>query len=525
MARYLHDPGTGEPWNGETFDHEAYLGGLIAEFGRAAFTSPEARRELTRYDPLLFALLYLPQLLRDKHGTISWADTHLEFARLALRWTRPAGLHEERHAYIAPRGSAKSTWLFKLLPIWALAHDHAAARFIAAFSSAGAQAQRHLTAVRLILASNELLRTDYPDLCRPAQLSSRSTVANTQHMYHAASRVTFSALGLDGEILGLVDPLNRRPSLLILDDPEPSGEVYSLYQRDKRLRTIVDAVLAMSEDAHVVWAGTTTMADGLADQLVKHSERGDQDWVRDEKFQVHYFHPLPHRPDGSRRSIWPAKWPAHWLEEQEARGSVSYAKNFENKPRPTDGIWWRPRDIQRLEASDVPETHRRAMVRTVLTIDPAVTTTGKSDFTGFAVTSLLPGDERHAGGRALVRYACGRKLPHGEPMRAFVLALLQQFPEVCEIVIETNQGGGLHEVALYGMPVPIETEHTTESKTVRFASLLQRCQVGQVLFDGRIAEFEDQALAYPEVGNDDVIDAVCQGVDALLTDIFDFDIG
>ena len=71
MPGYLCGP-DGEPYNGGTFDLDSYLGQFEPEW----FETPAGRRELTRDDPLLFALLYLGRHLRGRetNDRVTFAD-------------------------------------------------------------------------------------------------------------------------------------------------------------------------------------------------------------------------------------------------------------------------------------------------------------------------------------------------------------------------------------------------------------------------------------------------------------------
>lgn len=492
--------------NGATFDLPAYLRRLGDLYGEAAFETSEARQELTRDDPFLFWIVYgWHHLVRKGDTEPTFADCHFEWARMARTWTAPVTEPRDgRDAILAPRETGKSTVWFTLNVLWASAHGHI--RYVAAFSDSATQAEGHLATFKDELEHNALLRADYPDLCAPKTRGRGATTADRQAMYQSASGFTFTARGADSANLG-AKAGKERPDLIVLDDIEPGEANYSAKQAAKRLSTVQNVILPLSELARVVLVGTVTMSGSIMDQCARSAlGQDDADWLTEQRFRIHYHEPTPANPDGTRRSIWPAKWPLAYLESIEH--TVSYAMNFRNRPMRRDGTWWKPED---LKAPD----EGRVSLRTVLALDPAVTTKGTSDFTGFAVVSQGAAAEHRPHGQAVVHFATGRKIAHGEPMRRYVLDILAAHPAVSEIVVETNQGGDLHEVALHGMPVPIRAEHTSVNKEVRFAALLQRCQVGEVAFDGDVQEFEDQALAYPNVVNDDVIDAVAQGVEAL----------
>lgn len=508
MTATLVEPGYLAGQDAGTFDHRTYLAHVLDQLpdGWSAadreLSTPAARRVATRDDPMLFALVYCRNLLTGPEGTISFADLHLELCRHANAWRHRPGPREQRHAFVAPRECGKSTFVFKVLPLWAAAHEHL--RFIAAFSSSATQAQKHLSGFKRQLDTNPLLRLDFPDLCFAAKRPGGGNVADSQELFHARSGFSFAAAGLDGAILGLVDPTNRRPDLLLLDDVEPDESNYSAYQAKKRLTTIMDTVLPMNERAHVALVGTVTMPDSIVHQLVKTVTTTEMpaEWIKDENFRVHYFAPIVDTADG-RRSIWPGKWPLSYLESIEhTRG---YKKNFKNQPVRMDGEYWTPEDFV---YGDVDA------VRTVLEIDPAVTSKTSSDYTGLAVVSHQPG-RVDSPPRCAVRHAEQVKLPPAK-LRDKVLGLLARFPEIGAVRIEVNQGGDTWRSVLHDLPVKLLVHTESAPKTVRAANLLNHYQRGRVLHTKKFPELEEQMLAFPDVLHDDLIDACGAAVRYLL---------
>src|SRR5690606_4851931 len=244
----------------------------------------EARRLLTRMDPQLFALIYLSKHLRgpETGDSVSFSRFHVELADSAKQWARrDLGPREHREAWVAPRGSGKSTWLFCILPIWALAHGHR--RYVAAFADSGPQAMQHLISFKRELDTNLLLRHDYPELCNPSRRPSGGSVADTQSLYIAASGAVFQAKGIDSSTLG-AKVGNTRPDVILFDDIEPSASNYSAYQKEKRQDTIVNAVFPMNLNAVVLFAGTTTMYGSVIHDIVRTVTEPTEapDWVRDE---------------------------------------------------------------------------------------------------------------------------------------------------------------------------------------------------------------------------------------------------
>lgn len=470
----------------------------------ALVRSADYRRAVTRVDPLAFGLLYLGHHLRGEEtgGRVTLSEFHLELVAEAKRWIVQESLPgEHRDAFVAPRNSGKSSWLFLILPLWAAAHGHR--KFVAAFADSATQAEMHLASFKHELDTNTALRTDYPLLCAPARRPTGAVAADRAGMLVCRNGFTFAARGMDSSNLGMKVG-EKRPDLLILDDVEPSGSNYSAYQKEKRLATLIDAVLPLNVFARVILSGTVTMPGSIVHDLVRTVTQPGEDaaeWVAAEGFRCHYYPAILDNGDGTERSLWPEKWPMAYLDA--IRHTRSFRLNYMNDPMGLDGDFWTDGDFR----YDTPA----AVSRRLLSIDPATTTKSTSDFTGLAVIGYDPLVQRCA-----VHHATGRKLPPGQ-LRAHVLALIERF-DVGGVLIEVNQGGDAWAEILAPLPVKVATVHQSEPKPVRAARVLDYYQSGWVAHDGRQREFEEQAVAYPNAAHDDVVDAVCSGVQYFLKD-------
>lgn len=483
------------------FDLGAYLLGFNAD---ALERSADYRRAVSRVDPLAFSMIYLPHHLRgDETGNqITLSEFHLDLIEQAKSWilsSQAPGQH--RDAYVAPRGSGKSTWLFLILPLWAAAHGHR--KFVAAFADSASQAEMHLATFKRELDTNLLLRNDFPELCSPARRPAGMVAADRAGMLVTKAGFTFAARGIDAASLGMKVG-EKRPDLLILDDIEPDESSYSAYQKEKRERTLVDAILPLNIFARVVISGTVTMPGSLIHDLVKtRTQPGEEpaEWVKSENFTCHYYPAILDNEDGTERSIWPEKWPLPWLEER--RYTRAFRKNMQNDPMAVDGDYWVEEDFTYGMPS--PLTHQ------LLSIDPAVTSKKKSDFTALAVIGFCKPRRE-----CVVRWARAVKLQPGEQLRALVLRTLESFSDVAGVVVETNQGGDAWRSILHGLPVPVRTVHQHEPKEVRAARLLNHYQRRRVVHEHKLPALEQQCVAFPKGPNDDLIDCVGQGVEAFL---------
>lgn len=487
------------------------------------FRKPEHRTAIRRAlaaDPVAFAVIYLHKHLRAPDGSITFSEVHYEWARIAEGWRASLEPQGNRHAFIAPRETGKSTWWFLILPLWGAANG--IVRFAVAFAHADAQATGHLATFKHELDTNALLRADFPELCEPARRQTGGTLADRQGMLHTKDGFVFAARGVDSASLGLKVG-EQRPDLIILDDVEPDEANYSTRATthgkrslaEKRLGTITDAIFPLNIRARVVMVGTVTMPGSIIHQLVRHARGEDEPelkWIADERITPHHHLPIVTDPDGTERSIWPEKWSLGWL--RSIAHTRSYAKNYLNDPLGIDGPFWTMEDF-RYGPLDPPAT------RWILQLDPAVTTKDKSDYTGWAVVAYRPPIYDVVAGKKTMIYpaACeivdaGRVKLAGEALRAWVLRKLVEHERIRAVRVEVNQGGDLWYTVLHGLPVKLLVHTSTESKEVRFSYVLDFYQRagGRVVHRARLRAAEEEMVAFPRAPHDDVADAVCSGV-------------
>jgi hypothetical protein len=263
--------------------------------------------------------------------------------------------------------------------------------------------------------------------------------------------------------------------------------------------------LPLAVKARVEMSGTTTMPGSITHDLVKMVTSPNEElaeWVRDERFRVHHYDALvTDETTGERVSMWPEKWSTEFLLSIEH--TRSYRLNYANDPMAMDGTYWTSDDIR--HGATFPIT------RTILSIDPAVTDNTKSDYTGLAVI----GGNRELQ-RCRVRGAWQVKLQPGEPLRLRVLGILDQYPEIVGILVETNQGGGVWEHSVFhDMPVKVATVHQDRPKEWRATDLLGHYQMRRVEHEHQFPVAEQQLIGFPR-GHDDIVDAIGTGVDYFL---------
>jgi predicted phage terminase large subunit-like protein len=468
----------------------------LSDINPKLLTIPEGRRELTKYDPMLFALLYLPHHLKNAQDELTLSEFHWDLCEYGKNWiNKPATPKQNRDAFIAPRECGKSTWIFLILPLWAAAHGHV--KFIAAFSDAASQAETHLLTFKNELETNDYLKEDYPELCTPKVVSStgRSLASNAWRIIQANDFI-FDANGIDTNSLGK-KVFGQRPDLIILDDIEKGEKNYSEYQAGQQLNTVFDDIAPMNIYARMIIVGTTTMPNSIMDQFRKYSEgqRGKElEWITEQNVSVHYYPAIMTANDGSERSVWPEKWPIEWLQSQ--RHLRDFAKNYMNKPVNLDGNFWTFEDVIIQELDEYGNT--------IISIDPAVTKNKISDYTGVAVLS------RGENGEIFVREAIQLKVSPQELSDR--IASLVEIYEPGVIYVETNQGGDLWKDVFKNIPVRYRSIKQTVSKQVRAGKALNYYQQGKVRHTSHFPALEEQMWSFPKTPHDDVLDAVVSGV-------------
>ncbi|MEU9230415.1 hypothetical protein AB0D40_39565 [Streptomyces massasporeus] len=516
----------------------------------------EGRIRQTRDNPLLFVLLYLDHHITNDAGVMSLSEFHVSLIDYALTWTKPVTQEmESRDAFIAPRNGGKSTWLFLLLPMWAAAHGHIT--FVAAFADSAAQAEEHLQTFKTELDSNDRLSKDFPSLCAPLTGQRKNTpIAQSRDLIRQANGFAFIAKGADSKTLGMKIG-KTRPELILFDDIEPQEANYSENEALKRKGTLLNAILPMNIKARVVFAGTTTMPFSIIDQMRMVEEKArewkesefpgnpgysnalhksgtnefnsnssistpisntenlkksdpefydsldpDLRWVLDERIRVHYFPVVLKNEDGSERSLWPEFWSMQYINDY--RHTRSFAMNLMNKPVSVDAAYWQFEDIRIGEPAG-------GYGRTLLVVDPAVTTKKRSDYTGLVAISRGLDLEGKEDGFIYVRYAEQHKITPGPELRDLVASLCKAYGAKV-VLVESNQGGDVWRTVFDGIPAKLRLERAVGAKEARATQALDFYQRGKVFHTAHFETLLTQMFAFPRVTHDDVVDAVSTGV-------------
>jgi hypothetical protein len=286
---------------------------------------------------------------------------------------------------------------------------------------------------------------------------------------------------------------------------------------------MLETVFHLNEFARVIIVGTVTAPGSIMHQMVEselHPETVEDPWIDDQNIQVHYYEPILLNDDGTERSCWPGKWSLEYLKKHEH--TREYKKEFKNQPVSANGTYWSEDDYT---YADLP------CVRTALAIDPAVTSHENSHDTGIAIIGLwhpraglsledfplppsLQGNMLQP--KVVVKFATIVKLPPKQ-LRDTVMWYLEQWPEIGEVVVESNQGGDTWTMVFHHMPVRMKLSWSGLKKSVRQVRLLNLYQRGRVTHSMRLPRLEQTQCSYDGSEDKDILDAVEIGVRHFIT--------
>ena len=129
-------------------------------------------------------------------------------------------------------------------------------------------------------------------------------------------------------------------------------------------------------------------------------------------------------------------------------------------------------------------------VRSVVTVDPAVSTNINSDETGLIVASLCSDNKVY-----ILRDESGALTPDAWASKAVELYNLYSCSDV---VMESNQGGNLLEQAIKTVDryVRVHLIHASVGKQTRFEPVVMAYERGEVIHVGNLEKLESQMLSY-----------------------------
>lgn len=277
--------------------------------------------------------------------------------RDAINDLRDLQTHRAQKRYIvAPRGSAKTTWLSKAYPLHGALEGIEPLTLILA--ETGEQARTYLDAIKQELEGNPAIAEGYPSAAGkgPVWQTARIRLRNGCEII---------ARGSGGRILG-VTTRDKRPTLVIVDDGNARGDAYSPTTRQRKLDWFTRDVLPVGEPrTNFVVAGTAIHREaivcflraagwmGRSYKAVERMPDAMQLWHEWEKLLGNLADPSREETaaafyaanraqmDAGAELLWPDRLPLYKLMAYRAQnGEAAFKSEYQDEPGSPEGAEW-----------------------------------------------------------------------------------------------------------------------------------------------------------------------------------------
>lgn len=437
----------------------------------------------------VFAHLFFPHHL--KQGS---APFHRELYELVreLSSYKAEGTTMRKLAVAAPRGHAKSTLISMIYVCWLVCFK--IRDFVLLISDSEDQAAMLLDAVKSEFEGNEKLRGVFGDL-----------VGSVWGAYGIETKngVKVMCRGAGQKIRGLKYK-ESRPGVVIVDDVESDVGVETEDSRIKLKRWFYGAVLPCGgPDCVFMVIGTLLHEDSLLANLLE-----AKGWVS-KRYDA--------EEGENGDTLWPTRFTRERLneikEEYASQNQVHvYFREYRNLFIDTENATFQRKFFIHWTEKEWDEYALKTITRTFLTVDPAYTRTGKSDFTAFVVAST---DHQN---KLYVRKVVKERLSLTDLMRLWIklhLAYRPTYHGAQNIDWTKSLETPLREEQRRcGVFFPVRVLPTYAktigmyNKEARIEQLAPRYATGNIIHVGPQTELEEQLLSFPRGKNDDIPDAL-----------------
>jgi predicted phage terminase large subunit-like protein len=301
----------------------------------------------------LWGRFYLPNHFRAESPAFHWAlEDHLNCeGRFA--------------AAVCPRGHAKSTFVGFGDLLKKAAYGQF--KYALLISDTLSQACDYLDDIRNEIADNQFLTNDYPGLL-PGRIWSRSEII-------FANGVRIKAFGVGQKLRGRKHG-GTRPDYILMDDIENDEGVESLRRREKLKRWLTGVVIpALDPAGKIRIVGTILHRDSLLSRILRTEGWNARVWraVSDDNL-----------------ALW-----EDWLSYKKLMQLKTLAaetgtldlwyQEYQGIPRAPEGASFQPTDIRYFRTIGKDENGLPRRFYKSLVVDPAVSESTKSDYTGYTV--------------------------------------------------------------------------------------------------------------------------------------------
>lgn len=490
------------------------LKSYLKSLPRLADKDREKRIKRAKEDFFYFVQTYL------KHHT-STEETS-DFRNFVYKNIKDLTEKETKLLFLSYRGSAKTTLLARLFPIWQVIRGKANYPII--ISNTIDVAQNSLEFLKTEFEENANLIGDFEIIQGDTWQTEEFTlkVANNP--------VKFKAFGSGKKIRG-ENYLGHRPDLIILDDIENDENVQSKTQRDKLEKWFTKAIMWLpdrTKHSNIIIVGTLLHHDAVLKRLSMRKDFKTFSFPLVKSFPKHLdawqaLYEEPNRAKAYMRFLDNKKFylKDFRLDDEKLNhfeimmsyfeDKDSFYSEFQNEPLSSDSAILA--DFKTYD--ELPNDLVFA-----LAVDPSL---GKNDgdYTGIAVVGRSNKEKRF-----YVVFAKGYRIKPSQVIKKILEIFCIYHPKY--VVIETIAfqeflKDKLKEEALEQniyLPV-VEVKHRT-NKEIRLSALSPYVQDGTILFNKNEHQLIEQLLTFPKAQHDDILDAVEMAFKHLAVSSFDY---
>jgi predicted phage terminase large subunit-like protein len=455
---------------------------------------------------------------------------------------------KKKIAIAAPRGSAKSSIVSLIYPIWCACYGYE--KCIILFSNTKAQAEPLLSHIKYEFSTNDMLLRDFSDVCMPPNPRWRKNEIITRN----GVNIKVASVG-DG-VRGFRFK-SYRPSLILVDDIENTEAVRSQQGREKLYDWFTKVVLYIgSEKPNFVVVGTVLHFDSLLSKLVSSeinefpgferklyksviqwSARQDLwDFCMKVYFGKDFYKGLTGPEPATRyfndnkvdmlkdtKVLWPERESYFDLMvEREERGDFAFCSEKQNEPKDPGTlsldmnkvIWWEDTNNNLDDLS----VFLKGRVFTIGSVDPAIKTSQKHDYTAI-ITAFLDTSTKNI---YVVDADIGRYTLDEMVKRICLHHKTRKYSKFTYEAIGAQFWLGDSLKKDPNCPPIQPVSHGKQTKEGRIAKLMLYIQQGKVRLSKRLTELNRQLSHYPNGAHDDAVDALAMLVD-MADDVSTFD--
>ena len=446
----------------------------------------------------------------------------------------------QRVAIAAPREHAKSTMISLIFVLWVACYKMD--KCIVLVSSISKQAEDLLSDVRDAIRQNEFLMEDFPDVCEPPNPKWRKDEIILKNS------VRILAAGTESELRGKRYK-QYRPSLIILDDVEQTGDMFSQEVRERLLSWFVRVILHLgSKTTNIIVTGTIHHYDSLLYKLTSETEfpgwikriyKAVESWPSHPDlwdswtliYRKNDEHEGQKGPEAAKeyflknqedmmngvKVLWPEKESFYDLMIMRERGSeASFYTEKQNEPLGGSSFWFPAENLVYWDDKfNSPDDLLRFLGDNKIilgAIDPSMGNSRKSDFS--AIVTVCK--DRRNGTMYVIAADIGRWQPDD-----LITRVINVFCKWGHHRIGFEENGFqkllgvdiIKNSASQGKDIPISFIKNTDRKENRITRLQPMIKQGHIQFSRSYGELIREILHYPKGAHDDGIDALSMILD------------